>query len=198
MFKGKSGERRDEARQDSFAKCREGWGQGRATARIASGFPHTAPVGLRVSAVEDKRGKLVPETDLDGNLIYTVDYGRRREPQLLAFAALCAGRSQSHVPTGRCHRAVVVLHRGHQYFWAATTRSSWSPCSQAFRPIFEYACHEGNYAMEGILAGSRAIDRAAAEAGTWVSFGAGPKPCPERLRSAGPRSCVLARSQSFC
>ena len=46
-----------------------------ATARIASGFPHTAPVGLRVSAVEDKRGKLVPETDLEGNLIYTVDYG---------------------------------------------------------------------------------------------------------------------------
>ena len=46
-----------------------------ATARIASGFPHTAPVGLRVSAVEDERGRLVPGTDLDGNLIYTVDYG---------------------------------------------------------------------------------------------------------------------------
>ena len=46
-----------------------------ATARIASGFPHTSPVGLRVSAVEDERGKLVPGTDLDGNLIYTVDYG---------------------------------------------------------------------------------------------------------------------------
>ena len=26
-------------------------------------------------------------------------------------------------------------------------------------PIFEYACHEGNYAMEGILAGARADDR---------------------------------------
>ena len=46
-----------------------------ATARIASGFPHTAPVGLRVSAVEDERGRLVPGTDVDGNLIYTVDYG---------------------------------------------------------------------------------------------------------------------------
>ena len=46
-----------------------------ATARIASGFPYTAPVGLRVSAVEDQRGTLVPGTDLDGNLIYTVDYG---------------------------------------------------------------------------------------------------------------------------
>ena len=32
-------------------------------------------------------------------------------------------------------------------------------------PIFEYACHEGNYAMPGILAGARAEDRAAAEGG---------------------------------
>ena len=30
--------------------------------------------------------------------------------------------------------------------------------------IFEYACHEGNYAMEGILAGARAEERAAKEA----------------------------------
>ena len=29
-------------------------------------------------------------------------------------------------------------------------------------PIFEYACHEGNYAMMGILAGARADERAAA------------------------------------
>ena len=46
-----------------------------ATARLASGFPHTAPVGLQVSAVENARGQLVPETDLAGNPIYTVDYG---------------------------------------------------------------------------------------------------------------------------
>jgi hypothetical protein len=30
--------------------------------------------------------------------------------------------------------------------------------------IFEYACHEGNYGMEGILAGARAQDQAAEEA----------------------------------
>ena len=46
-----------------------------ATARLASGFPHTAPVGLRISAVEDERGRLVPETDSTGAFIYTVDYG---------------------------------------------------------------------------------------------------------------------------
>ena len=33
-------------------------------------------------------------------------------------------------------------------------------------PIFEYACHEGNYSMEGILAGHRADEaRAAATQG---------------------------------
>jgi hypothetical protein len=31
-------------------------------------------------------------------------------------------------------------------------------------PLFEYACHEGNYAMVGILAGARAEENAAADA----------------------------------
>jgi hypothetical protein len=31
--------------------------------------------------------------------------------------------------------------------------------------IYEYACHEGNCAMEGILAGARAAEKSAAEAG---------------------------------
>ena len=30
---------------------------------------------------------------------------------------------------------------------------------KASRQIYEYACHEGNYAMEGILAGARARKR---------------------------------------
>ena len=36
------------------------------------------------------------------------------------------------------------------------------PLSKSQDAIFEYACHEGNYAMEGILAGQRALDKAAA------------------------------------
>ena len=32
--------------------------------------------------------------------------------------------------------------------------------------IFEYACHEGNYSMEGILSGHRAEERAAAATAT--------------------------------
>ena len=34
------------------------------------------------------------------------------------------------------------------------------PLSKSEDAIFEYACHEGNYAMEGILAGQRALDTA--------------------------------------
>ena len=38
------------------------------------------------------------------------------------------------------------------------------PMKRTPGPMFEYACHEGNYAMEGILGGARAEERAAAEA----------------------------------
>ena len=46
-----------------------------------------------------------------------------------------------------------------------TFERSWSvalPMMRADAPLFEYACHEGNYGMEGILAGHRADEREAA------------------------------------
>ncbi len=46
-----------------------------ATGRLASGFPYTPAVGVRVAAVEDDHGRLVPETDDDGNLAYAADLG---------------------------------------------------------------------------------------------------------------------------
>lgn len=46
-----------------------------ATARVASGFTRTTPVGLRVAAVENDQGRLVPETDAAGALVYAVDLG---------------------------------------------------------------------------------------------------------------------------
>jgi hypothetical protein len=46
-----------------------------ATARVASGFPRTPVLGLRVSAVEDEGGRLVPEQDRSGLLVYTTDLG---------------------------------------------------------------------------------------------------------------------------
>ncbi len=47
-----------------------------------------------------------------------------------------------------------------------TWTSSWTssqPMQRTDVPMFEYACHEGNYSMEGILAGARADDRATAQ-----------------------------------
>ena len=39
------------------------------------------------------------------------------------------------------------------------------PTSRIDVPVYEYACHEGNYAMIGILAGARADEKARADAG---------------------------------
>ena len=46
-----------------------------ATGRVASGFPYTPAVGVRVAATRDERGRLAPETDADGNFAYAVDLG---------------------------------------------------------------------------------------------------------------------------
>ncbi len=60
-----------------------------------------------------------------------------------------------------------------EYSFTVTDPEIWtSPwtASQPMRrtdiPMFEYACHEGNYSMEGILAGARAEERAAAQSGS--------------------------------
>jgi len=45
--------------------------------------------------------------------------------------------------------------------------SKWvgeAPMTKIVGPIYEYACHEGNYSMEGTLKGARAEEKAAAEA----------------------------------
>ena len=38
------------------------------------------------------------------------------------------------------------------------------PMTRSDQPVYEYACHEANYAMAGILAGARAAEKAAEEA----------------------------------
>ena len=47
-----------------------------------------------------------------------------------------------------------------------TWESPWTasmPMRLAETPLFEYACHEGNYSMVGILSGTRMEERMAAE-----------------------------------
>ena len=49
----------------------------------------------------------------------------------------------------------------------ATYTKPWTaaiPMTKLEVPLFEYACHEGNYAMPGILAGTRAEEKAAEQA----------------------------------
>ncbi len=83
------------------------------TGRLASGFPRTPVLGLRVSAVEDvDRGEgsgtlptLVPELDGAGNLVYTVDHGgvenlnRARLPLYIRFDV--RGTFRPGGPSGR-------------------------------------------------------------------------------------------------
>ena len=50
---------------------------------------------------------------------------------------------------------------------ATTWARPWTaavPMSKTEGPIYEFACHEGNYALPGILAGARADEKAAEEA----------------------------------
>jgi len=54
-----------------------------ATTRVAAGFPRTAPLGVRVSAIEDTldsdgdgvTDELLPERDAAGRLVYAVNFG---------------------------------------------------------------------------------------------------------------------------
>ena len=46
-----------------------------ATAQVATGFPYTPALGLRVAATEDAAGRFVPARDVVGALIYSTDYG---------------------------------------------------------------------------------------------------------------------------
>ena len=84
-----------------------------ATARVASGFPYTGVIGLRVAATEDDRGRLIPDTDPTGRLVYTVDYGDvgNLNAGRLPFYARVDLRA-TYQPGGR---ALVTLHRGAQF-----------------------------------------------------------------------------------
>ena len=49
----------------------------------------------------------------------------------------------------------------------STWARSWTlqlPMRKSDLPIYEYACHEGNYGMFGLLSGARAVDKNSADA----------------------------------
>jgi hypothetical protein len=57
------------------------------------------------------------------------------------------------------------------YEYTVTDPATWTkpftvqiPMRKSDLPIYEYACHEGNYGMFGIMAGARAMDKSSEDA----------------------------------
>ena len=76
-----------------------------------------------------------------------------------------------------------------------TWTKPWSlmiPLRHSPKPVYEYACHEGNIGMVGILAGARAEEQAAASGTPTTEV----TPAPSRTQSPTPskrRHCRAAR-----
>ena len=84
-----------------------------ATVRLASGFPHTPVLGLRVASVEDDRGRLAPATDSAGNLQYTIDYGgvdNLNSGRLPRYARVDVRGTYQRGPEGRWSLYVEVIN----------------------------------------------------------------------------------------
>ena len=91
-----------------------------------------------------------------------------------ALAAVLAAQGVDHGP-GRRARLVERFTRVApdviEYEFTIEDPDTWTrpwtarvELKRTDEPLYEYACHEGNYSMEGILAGARADERKAAEA----------------------------------
>jgi hypothetical protein len=87
-----------------------------ATLRVASGFPTTRPVGVRVGSTDapDGSGRLVPATDASGNLVWAVDFGdvsNLARGHLPVYARLdFRATFKPSSPTGRWQLYVDVLN----------------------------------------------------------------------------------------
>ena len=91
-----------------------------ATARVASGFPRTAPVGLRVAGMEDvtdadgdgTTDEVVPERDGSGALVYTADFGGldNLQRERLPFFARVDARLTWRATSGRWEAYGEVLN----------------------------------------------------------------------------------------
>ena len=55
------------------------------------------------------------------------------------------------------------LSAGSTHACIACPFSGRLPMNRSDLPLYEYACHEGNYGMENLLRGARAQERAAAQ-----------------------------------
>ena len=104
----------------------------------------------------DSRGRFEDDT----LVIETTNYS--------AKASLMGANDGLHV----VERFTRVSDTSLQYEVTMTDLNTWAapwtamiPLQSTQDPLFEYACHEGNIGMEGIMAGARALEKAEADAG---------------------------------
>ena len=90
-----------------------------ATTRVATGFPRTPPVGLRVASEPDALDRdddgnldeLVPAVDAAGCAIYAVDFGGLANLEHGAAPSVCAGRPARHLEAARPAGRMELLRR---------------------------------------------------------------------------------------
>jgi hypothetical protein len=93
-----------------------------ATTRLASGFPRTAPVGLRVAGQEDRDDRdgdgiideVLPARDADGLPVYAVNFGSVRDLNQARLPLFCPGGRPRDVAAAWRRRSLGALRRGHQ------------------------------------------------------------------------------------
>ncbi len=111
----------------------------------------------------DSRGRWEGDT----LVIETANFNDKRQWIPLGSAAAGMGTTAKMTLVERIRR---VDGDTLEYTFTVTDPETWSspwtasmPMRRTDAPLFEYACHEGNYSMVGILAGMRAEELAAAD-----------------------------------
>jgi len=119
-----------------------------ATVRVASGFPATLPIGLRVASTtaSDGSGRLIPQVDAQGRPVWTVDFGdvsnlsRGRLPVYARLDVRVTFKPKS--PTGRWQIYVDVLNLlNRENFSNLQPELDFDPTSD--RPKINYSSDSG-------------------------------------------------------
>jgi len=125
------------------------------------GRPH-APAGI-TSYLGDSRGHW------EGDTLVVETTNFRRNVDETSYN--CCGGASDHLTIVEQFRLLDNNSIDYRYTVTDPTMFTrpWTvsvPMRRLDGPIYEYACHEGNVGMEGILRGGRAEDRRATQSGT--------------------------------
>jgi hypothetical protein len=125
------------------------------------GRPHS-PAGI-TSYLGDSRGRW------EGDTLVVETTNFRRNVDETSYN--CCGGASDHLTI--VERFTLLDNNSIDYRYTVTDPTMFTrpwtvsvPMRRLDGPIYEYACHEGNVGMEGILRGGRAEDRRATQSGT--------------------------------